>query len=98
AGIVRMLGEDELGELLDDPGWVELTCEFCNRSFRYDDADVDAILRSEAPRQLLHEAPGAGAERHGPRRSRAARSRSAQRHAAGADAILRGEAPRQLLH
>lgn len=54
AGIVRMLGEDELEELLGDPGWVELTCEFCNRSFRYDDADIDAILRGESPGQMLH--------------------------------------------
>src|SRR5690606_17220336 len=29
AGIVRLLGEEELAGLLGDPGWVELTCEFC---------------------------------------------------------------------
>ncbi|HEX6994224.1 MAG TPA: Hsp33 family molecular chaperone HslO [Gammaproteobacteria bacterium] len=54
ASIVRLLGEDELEDLLTDPGWVELTCEFCNRAFRYDDADIAAILRGEAPRQMLH--------------------------------------------
>ncbi len=54
ASIVRLLGEDELGELLADPGWVELTCEFCNRAFRYDDADIEAILRGEAPQHMLH--------------------------------------------
>jgi molecular chaperone Hsp33 len=54
AGIVRLLGEDELAELLGDPGWVELTCEFCNRAFRYDDDDVEAILRGETPGLLLH--------------------------------------------
>jgi molecular chaperone Hsp33 len=54
AGIVRMLGEDELDSLLVDPGWVELTCEFCNRAFRYDRPDVAAILRGEAPGPLLH--------------------------------------------
>jgi molecular chaperone Hsp33 len=54
AGIVRMLGEDELDSLLVDPGWVELTCEFCNRAFRYDGPDVAAILRGEARGPLLH--------------------------------------------
>jgi len=45
AGVVRMLGEDELKTLLAEQGHVELTCEFCNRAFRYDDAQVQAILR-----------------------------------------------------
>lgn len=54
ANIVRMLGEDELEDLLGDPGWVELTCEFCNRSFRYDDEAIEAVLRGESPGQLLH--------------------------------------------
>lgn len=54
AGIVRMLGEEELSELLADRGWVELTCEFCNRAFRYDEPDVAAVLRGESPGPLLH--------------------------------------------
>jgi molecular chaperone Hsp33 len=54
AGIARMLGEDELQSLLDDRGQVEMTCEFCNRAFRYDASDVAAILRGEAPGQSLH--------------------------------------------
>lgn len=45
AGVVRMLGEDELKSLLAEQGHVELKCEFCNRAFRYDDAQVDAIMR-----------------------------------------------------
>lgn len=54
AGIVRLLGERELDDLLADPGWVELTCEFCNRAFRYDTNEVDAILRGETPGTRLH--------------------------------------------
>jgi molecular chaperone Hsp33 len=54
AGIARMLGADELHSLLDDQGKVELTCEFCNRAFRYDADDVAAILRGEAPGSTLH--------------------------------------------
>jgi len=54
AGIARMLGADELHSLLDDQGKVELTCEFCNRAFRYDADDVAAILRGEDPAHTLH--------------------------------------------
>ena len=54
ASIVRLLGEEELSGLLGDPGWVELTCEFCNRAFRYDEADIDTILRGETPGPVLH--------------------------------------------
>lgn len=54
AGIVRMLGEDEIDSLLVSPGWVELTCEFCNRAFRYDRPEVDAIMRGESPGTRLH--------------------------------------------
>ena len=45
AGVVRMLGTDELKSLLAEQGHVELKCEFCNRAFRYDDKQVDAIMR-----------------------------------------------------
>ena len=48
AGVVRMLGEDEVKSLLAEQGHVELKCEFCNRAFRYDDAQVDAIMRGTA--------------------------------------------------
>jgi molecular chaperone Hsp33 len=54
ANILRMLGAAELEDLLQDPGHVELTCEFCNRSFRYEDADVAAILKGATPAQALH--------------------------------------------
>jgi molecular chaperone Hsp33 len=45
AGVVRMLGADEVKSLLAEQGHVELKCEFCNRAFRYDDQQVDAIMR-----------------------------------------------------
>jgi molecular chaperone Hsp33 len=45
AGVVRMLGPEEVKTLLAEQGHVELKCEFCNRAFRYDDAQVDAIMR-----------------------------------------------------
>jgi len=48
AGVVRMLGPDEVKSLLAEQGHVELKCEFCNRAFRYDDVQVDAIMRGTA--------------------------------------------------
>lgn len=54
ASIARMLGADELEQLLVELGHVELTCEFCNRDFRYSADDVAAILRGESPGPALH--------------------------------------------
>lgn len=54
AGVVRLLGADELESLIEETGEVELTCEFCNRAFHYDAADVEAILDGDTPGQLLH--------------------------------------------
>ena len=45
AGVVRMLGAEEVKSLLAEQGHVELKCEFCNRAFRYDDVQIDAIMR-----------------------------------------------------
>lgn len=54
AGVVRMLGAEELNDLLAERGEVELTCEFCNRVFQYDEADIRAILSGRTPGQVLH--------------------------------------------
>jgi len=54
AGVVRMLGEDELKSLLAEQGHVELTCEFCNRTFRYDEQATRAILRGSVQSSQLH--------------------------------------------
>jgi molecular chaperone Hsp33 len=49
ARIARMLGSDELHEILAEQGHVGLTCEFCNRAFHYSAEDVAAVLRGESP-------------------------------------------------
>ena len=49
-----MLGAAEVDDLLRERGHVELTCEFCNRAFRYDDAQIEAIFEGQAPSQPLH--------------------------------------------
>jgi molecular chaperone Hsp33 len=54
ASIARMLGAEELASLLLEQGAVELTCEFCNRQFRYSPRDIEAILEGAAPGPALH--------------------------------------------
>lgn len=49
AGVVRMLGEDEVKSLLAEQGHVELKCEFCNRAFRYEQNDISRMLAGAAP-------------------------------------------------
>jgi redox-regulated HSP33 family molecular chaperone len=49
-----MLGDDELASLIGETGQVELTCEFCNRAFSYDTAEIRTILGGETPDQTLH--------------------------------------------
>jgi molecular chaperone Hsp33 len=49
AGVVRMLGEDEVKSLLAEQGHVELKCEFCNRAFRYEEADIKRMLAGAEP-------------------------------------------------
>jgi molecular chaperone Hsp33 len=54
AGVVRMLGAGELETLLAETGRVEITCEFCNRSFCYDEQAVAEIFQGHSPAQRLH--------------------------------------------
>jgi molecular chaperone Hsp33 len=49
-----MLGADEVEGLIEETGRVEMTCEFCNRSFSFDEPDVTRILAGEAPGPTLH--------------------------------------------
>jgi molecular chaperone Hsp33 len=54
AGIVRMLGAAEVNDILEEQGKVELTCEFCNRSFRYDEAAIATILAGGISTPPMH--------------------------------------------
>src|SRR5262245_39202659 len=55
AGVVRMLGAEEVKSLLAEQGHVELKCEFCNRAFRYDERDVARMMQgAEAESRSLH--------------------------------------------
>jgi len=45
SGILRSLGRREVESVLAERGSVEVRCEFCNRAYRYDAVDVEALFR-----------------------------------------------------
>ncbi|HLY53633.1 MAG TPA: Hsp33 family molecular chaperone HslO [Steroidobacteraceae bacterium] len=44
AALLRTLGEDEVRGVLREQGSVTVTCEFCQRPYRFEGADVDALF------------------------------------------------------
>jgi molecular chaperone Hsp33 len=54
ADILRILGPDELHSILSEQGHIELTCDFCNRAFLFQPADIDAVLRGGEPTTVVH--------------------------------------------
>ena len=42
--MLRMLGYAEVRSILDERGSVEVTCEFCNRAYRYDPVDAEQLF------------------------------------------------------
>jgi molecular chaperone Hsp33 len=49
AGLLRALGEDEVREVLREQGSVTVTCEFCQRPYRFDAVDVEALFVQGPP-------------------------------------------------
>lgn len=43
--LIKMLGENDVHELLKESGYVEITCDFCNQHFVFDAIDVAMIFR-----------------------------------------------------
>lgn len=48
---MRLLGRDELAELLLADGRIEVRCEFCNKAYGLDAVDVEQILADAGPLQ-----------------------------------------------
>ncbi len=44
AGLLRALGEGEVRDVLREQGSVTVTCEFCQRPYRFDALDVEALF------------------------------------------------------
>ncbi|EXJ14664.1 Hsp33 family molecular chaperone HslO [Imhoffiella purpurea] len=53
--LVKLLGEDEVFSLLDEQGYIQVTCEFCNREYRFDPVDTRQLFAEHT----RHEAPSA---------------------------------------
>ena len=49
ATTLRALGQDDLEALIAERGAVEVTCEFCNRNYRFDAVDVSELFASSVP-------------------------------------------------
>jgi molecular chaperone Hsp33 len=48
AGLLRSLGADEVRSVLAEQGAVTVTCEFCQRPYRFDAVDVERLFASGA--------------------------------------------------
>ena len=49
---LRMLGRQELADLLEERGDIEVRCEFCNRGYRFDSVDVEALFAGIEPPEV----------------------------------------------
>lgn len=53
AGLLRALGSDEVRDVLKEHGVVTVTCEFCQRPYRFDAVDVEALFKEAPPNGSL---------------------------------------------
>jgi molecular chaperone Hsp33 len=44
---LRLLGRQELESILHERGQIEVNCEFCNKYYRFDNIDVEQLLRGD---------------------------------------------------
>ena len=51
AAMLRMLGLAEVRSILEERDRVEVTCEFCNRAYRYDSVDAEQLFAAVHPSQ-----------------------------------------------
>jgi molecular chaperone Hsp33 len=47
ANTLRMLGYDEVRSLLDEIGYIEADCEFCNHHYVFDAVDAEQVFASD---------------------------------------------------
>src|SRR4051812_48970713 len=51
AAMLRMLGHAEVRSIIEERDTVEVTCEFCNRAYRYDSVDAEQLFAAAHPAQ-----------------------------------------------
>jgi molecular chaperone Hsp33 len=49
SSMLRMLGHAEVRSILEERESVEVTCEFCNRAYRYDSVDAEQLFAAAHP-------------------------------------------------
>jgi len=54
ANTLRMLGYDEVRSLLDEIGYIEADCEFCNHHYVFDAVDAEQVFASDAAGPASH--------------------------------------------
>lgn len=54
ANTLRMLGHDEVRSLLDEVGYIEADCEFCNHHYVFDAVDAEQIFASDVAGPASH--------------------------------------------
>ncbi len=52
AGMLRMIGYDEVRSLLEQHDSIEVDCEFCNKHYAFDKVDVEQVFASEVATQV----------------------------------------------
>jgi molecular chaperone Hsp33 len=54
ANTLRMLGHDEVRSLLDETGYIEADCEFCNQHYVFDAVDAEQVFASDVADPVSH--------------------------------------------
>ena len=47
---LMMLGREELGQLLEETGHIDVRCEFCDAGYRVDGAEAEVLFGAAGPR------------------------------------------------
>ena len=47
AGMLRMLGHEEVHSILEEEGKVDVICEFCNRNYSFDPVDAEQLFAAD---------------------------------------------------
>ena len=93
AGMLRMLGHEEVQAMLQEQDTIEVDCEFCNKHYVFDKVDAEQAFASEVPtrhRRICIDVPYPG-RRQGPHRQMAVGGALFQDALAGSQAVDGGK-------
>jgi molecular chaperone Hsp33 len=49
ANVLRSLGADEVRSVIEEQGACTVTCEFCQKPYKFDAIDVEQLFNDSAP-------------------------------------------------